>query len=104
MKTTKQITIWSIAVLFGLIGACSTSEKPEDKENPNSNEVKIGNQVCFNHSLLVLDSTTYDAAVNSEFISYFAFSYEKQLPGYQGFYLIGATNYLEFFHPKSMEG
>jgi hypothetical protein len=69
-----------------------------------SNEIKIGNQVCFNHSLLVLDSATYDAVANSEFLSRFAFSYEKQLPGYQGLYLIGKTNYLEMFHPNSIEG
>lgn len=87
-----------------IIGACTRSEKTNDKDNSKSNEFKVGNQICLNHSLLVLDSTTYHATVNSKFISQFAFSYEKQFQGYQGFYLIGATNYLEFFHPKSMEG
>jgi len=62
------------------------------------------NLVCFNHSLLILDSATYYAAVNSEFINHFAFSHEKQLTGYKGFYLIGKTNYIELFHPKSFEG
>lgn len=87
-----------------LIGACSTSEKHKDHYTDIPNGAKIENQICFNHSLLVLDSTTYAEFVNSEFLRKFAFSYEKQLPGYQGFYLIGATNYLEFFHPESMEG
>lgn len=87
-----------------IIAACSSLEKPEDNNTPIPHEIKIGNQVCFNHFLLVLDSTTYGAAVNSEFINHFAFSYEKKLPGYQGFYLIGTTNYLEFFYPESMEG
>ena len=87
-----------------IIGACSISEKSEDNHLPLPNELKIGNQVCFNHSLLVLDSTTYEAVVNSEFISHFAFSQEKQLTGFKGFYLIGKTNYLEIFHPKSIEG
>lgn len=62
------------------------------------------NLVCFNHSLLVLDSTTYDAAVNSEFLSNFAFSHEKQMTGFKGFYLIGETNYIELFHPNSING
>jgi len=87
-----------------IIGACSPSEKHKDNDTALPNEAKIGNQVCFNHSLLVLDSATYAEAVNSEFLRKFAFSYEKQLPGYQGFYLIGATNYLELFHLESMEG
>ncbi len=86
-----------------LISACLTSEKPEKSDTIISNEAKIGNQICFNHALLVLDSATYAAAVNSEFLNQFAFSYEKKLPGYEGFYLIGGTNYLEFFHPKSMD-
>ena len=62
------------------------------------------NLVCFNHSLLVVDSLTYSAVANSEFIKkHFAFSYERQLTGFQGFYLIGKTNYIELFHPKSMQ-
>jgi len=87
-----------------IIGACSTTEKPEDINTIISSEDKIRNQVCFNHSLIVLDSATYGAVVNSEFINHFAFSYEKQLTGYQGFYLIGKTNYIELFHPESMDG
>lgn len=88
---------------FVILGACSTSEKSEDTLTLVDNEVKNGTQICFNHSLLVLDSTTYSAVVNSKFLNQFAFSYEKQLPGYQGFYLIGSTNYIELFHPKSMD-
>lgn len=87
-----------------VLGACSTSEKPEATDKVILNEVKIRNQVCFNHSLLVLDSVTYAAVINSEFLNQFAFSYEKRLSGYQGFYLIGSTNYIEFFHPEGMEG
>jgi hypothetical protein len=87
-----------------VIGACSTLGNPKDKDNSKSKKIEIENQVCFNHSLLVLDSATYDAVVNSEFLSRFAFSYEKNLTGYQGFYLIGETNYLEMFHPNSFEG
>lgn len=60
--------------------------------------------VCINHALLVLDSTTYDAVINSEFINRFAYSQEKQRSGYQGFYLFGKTNYIELFHPNSIEG
>jgi hypothetical protein len=67
------------------------------------NEVKNEIPICFNHALLVLDSTTFAAVVNSKFINQFAFSYEKKLQGYQGFYLIGSTNYIELFHPKSMK-
>ena len=92
-------------LFFTLIfGSCSTTEKPKDIQETIRTEVKIGNQVCFNHSLLVLDSTTYEAVVNSEFINHFAFSHEKQLTGWQGFYLMGKTNYLEIFHPKSFDG
>ena len=98
----KLSILLSCVITAVIILACSTSEKPTDNLMPN--EFKIGDQVCFNHSLLVLDSTTYEAVVNSEFLSHFAFSYEKQLTGYQGFYLIGKTNYIEIFHPNSIEG
>ena len=87
-----------------IISACSIVKKNKDKETKARIKVIIENPICFNHSLLVLDSTTYAEAVNSEFIKKLAFSYEKKLPGYQGFYLIGASNYLEFFHPRSIEG
>jgi hypothetical protein len=91
-----------------IIGACSTSENPGDNIKTLSDEIKIeqptSNLVCLNHSLLVLDSTTYHAVVNSEFLGHFAFSYEKQLTGYHGFYLIGKTNYLEMFNATSFDG
>ena len=87
-----------------LTGACSSSEKNEDNILTITNDIENKKLICFNHSLLVLDSMTYAEAVKSEFLNQFAFSYEKQLPGYEGFYLIGSTNYLEFFHPKSMDG
>lgn len=60
--------------------------------------------ICFNHTLLILDSATYHAAVNSAFIKKFAYSQERQLKGYKGFYLFGKTNYIELFHPKSFDG
>lgn len=60
--------------------------------------------ICFNHFALVLDSTTYHEAVNSAFLNRFAFAEEKELPGYTGFYLIGQTNYIELFHPRSFDG
>lgn len=60
--------------------------------------------ICFNHTLLILDSSTYHAAVHSEFIKKFAYSQERQLKGYKGFYLFGKTNYIELFHPKSFDG
>jgi hypothetical protein len=84
--------------------ACSTSEKLAVSDTSITNEVKTSsNPICFNHSVLVLESTTYEAVVNSEFINQFAFSYEKQLKGWKGFYMFGKTNYLELFHPKSFE-
>lgn len=87
-----------------LTGACSSSEKNEEKILTTTNDIENKKLICFNHFLLVLDSMTYADAVKSEFLNQFAFSYEKQLPGYEGLYLIGSTNYLEFFHPKSIDG
>ncbi|HRE74558.1 MAG TPA: DUF5829 family protein [Flavobacteriales bacterium] len=84
-----------------LISACSSSEKADAVV---SNEVKRKNPICFNHAVLVLDSATYYEVVNSEFIKQFAFSEERQLNGYKGFYLFGKTNYIELFHPKSFDG
>jgi hypothetical protein len=98
----RNLTFFLFSAL--IIGACSRSEKNEEKILTTTNKIENNKLICFNHSLLVLDSITYAAAVNSEFLDQFAFSYEKQLPGYEGFYLIGGTNYLEFFHPKSMDG
>lgn len=62
------------------------------------------NPICFNHSLLVLDSATYFEAVRPEFVNRFAYSQERQLNGYRGFYLFGRTNYIELFHPRSFDG
>ena len=86
-----------------VIGACSSAERNEEKILTTTNDIEKKKPICFNHSLLVLDSMTYAEAVKSEYLNQFAFSYEKQLPGYTGLYLIGSTNYLEFFHPKSMD-
>lgn len=92
----------SCAMIFG---ACSTSEESIGADALIANEVKTSsNSICFNHAALVLDSVTYYAAVNSEFIKRFSFSQERQRNGYKGFYLFGKTNYLELFHPKSFDG
>lgn len=85
--------------------ACSPSAKPEGSDAVSAKEVKTSsNPICLNHAVLVLDSVTYYDAVNSEFIKQFAFSQERQLTGYKGFYLFGKTNYIELFHPKSFDG
>lgn len=85
-----------------VFSACSTEEKPDT--TTELIDADLEDRIKFNHSLLVLDSATYHAMLNSTFIKQFAFSYEKQMDDYEGFYLIGATNYLEFFHPKSLKG
>lgn len=88
-----------------LLGACSTLKKSTSVAIPITDEVKTShNPICFNHSVLVLDSATYFAVVNSELIKRLAFSQERQLNGYKGFYLFGKTNYIELFHPKSFDG
>lgn len=96
--------LYSLLSFALILGACSQPEKTEDVASSARNESDKEELICLNHSLLVLDSTTYNAAINSEFLRQFAFSYEKQLTGYEGFYLIGKTNYLELFHPESMDG
>jgi hypothetical protein len=103
-RKTMIRNLFFFLIIFLLTGACSSLEKNEEKLLATTKDIENEKMICFNHSLLVLDSTTYAAAVHSEFLRQFAFSYEKQLPGYEGFYLIGSTNYLEFFHPKSMDG
>ena len=92
----------SCSVIFT---GCSTSEESKGIDPLRANEVKTSsNPICFNHAVLVLDSATYFEAVNSKFIQQFAFSQERQLNGYKGFYLFGKTNYIELFHPKSFDG
>lgn len=60
--------------------------------------------VVLNHFLIVVDSTTYQAILNSEILNTdFAYSYEKKLKGYSGIYIIGQDNYIEIFHPKSVD-
>ena len=91
----------SCALIFG---ACSTSEESKDNNSQIIDVIKTSsNPICLNHVVLVMDSVTYYAALNSEFIKQFAFSQERQLNGYKGFYLFGKTNYLELFHPKSFD-
>jgi len=88
-----------------LFGACSTLKESTGVDIAITYEVKTShNPICFNHSVLVLDSVTYYTVVNSEFVKRLAFSQERQLNGYKGFYLFGKTNYIELFHPKSFDG
>lgn len=92
----------SCALMFG---ACSTLKESTGVDTSRTYEVKSSrNPICFNHSVLVLDSVTYYAVANSEFVQRLAFSQERQLNGYKGFYLFGKTNYIELFHPKSFDG
>lgn len=58
--------------------------------------------VVLNHFLTVVDTTTYQAILNSELLhTNFAYSHEKKLNGYSGIYIIGQDTYIEIFHPKS---
>lgn len=98
MKNSLFLLISSLLVIV----ACSPSTSHSDSDT--SQVVEVSNPICFNHAVLVLDSVTYFAAVNSPFIQQFAFSRERQLNGYKGFYLFGKTNYIELFHPKSFDG
>jgi len=60
--------------------------------------------VLLNHFLIVVDSTTYQVILDSEVLnSDFAYAYEKKLQGYSGIYIIGQDNYIEIFHPKSVD-
>lgn len=86
-----KVSLIISSIFFILISTGSFSQAPSEL-------------ICFNHFAFVVDSSTYHAAVNSEFLNRFAFAEEKQLPGYKGFYLIGQTNYIELFHPKSFDG
>lgn len=98
----RNILIFLLCTL--LVGACS-SERTARSDTPVENGGStISSPICFNHTLLILDSSTYHAAVHSEFIKKFAYSQERQLKGYKGFYLFGKTNYIELFHPKSFDG
>ncbi|MCH2044099.1 MAG: DUF5829 family protein [Saprospiraceae bacterium] len=59
--------------------------------------------VVLNHFLLVVDSATYQAVLESEVVdSDFAFAYEKN-KNWEGIYIIGQDNYIEIFHPNSIE-
>lgn len=88
-----------------MFGACSTVKESTGVDTSRTYDVKSShNPICFNHSVLVLDSVTYYAVANSEFVQRLAFSQERQLNGYKGFYLFGKTNYIELFHPKSFDG
>jgi len=59
-------------------------------------------RICINHFYLVLDSLTYKEFIQSSFISdTLAFSYEKEVNSWKGFYLIGSDNIIELFNTKS---
>lgn len=58
--------------------------------------------IVLNHVLIVVDSTTYQALINSDILhSDFAFGYDKN-KNWEAIYLIGQDNYIEIFHPKSL--
>lgn len=99
----RILFIFSSCIL--LLAACSTLKASSGVDTALTNDgTKDHHPICFNHAVLVLDSATYYAAVHSEFINRFAYSQERQLNGYKGFYLFGKTNYIELFHPKSFDG
>lgn len=61
-------------------------------------------KIVLNHFLVIVDSTTYQEILASKILnSSFAFGHEKKLSGYSGIYIIGQANYIEIFHPKSIE-
>lgn len=58
--------------------------------------------IILNHFLITVDSTTYQALLNSEVLnSDFAFAYERN-KNWEGIYIIGQDNYIEIFHPNSI--
>jgi hypothetical protein len=66
---------------------------------------KKDGSVVLNHFLIVVDSATYKAALNSEFLNEeFAFAREKKLKMWEGFYIVGEDNYIELFHQNSYYG
>jgi len=76
----KVVTfLLSCVAIIVVIGSCSSSDNPEEGTETiiDVSEQMSADLICFNHSLLFVDSTIYEAAVNSEFISHFAFSEEK---------------------------
>lgn len=102
--TSRYTTIFAFIIIISLFWRCSDSNQSfESDYSTSSVDQKNEAPICINHSLLILDSITYQAAVNSEFLKQFAFSQVKHLSGYHGFYLIGKTNYIELFHPKSID-
>jgi hypothetical protein len=64
----------------------------------------VTTDILLNHSLLVVDSITYQGIIQSKFLKKIAFCYEKKMTNWSGFYLIGKDNYLEVFHPQSFNG
>lgn len=57
--------------------------------------------VALNHFLITVDSTTYQAILDSNFLnSNFSYAYERT-KFWEGIYIIGQDNYIEIFHPNS---
>lgn len=59
--------------------------------------------IVLNHFYVTVDSATYQGILDSKIMnSNFAYAYEKN-KNWQGIYLIGKDNYIEIFHPNSIQ-
>lgn len=59
--------------------------------------------VLLNHFYVTVDTSTYQAILNSEILSSdYAYAYEKIRSWGGGIYIIGEDNYIEIFHPNSI--
>lgn len=91
IKPQLTMTKYMLYALFALIAGKTSAQQDAN--------------IRLNHLWIAVDSSTYEAISNSSFIqNEFAFSEERQYPGWGGFYIIGKNTYLELFHPESIEG
>lgn len=76
--------------------------KAQTKEEPILPIVPIV-PIVLNHFLVVVDTGTYQAILNSEILnSNFSYAYEKD-ENWEGIYIIGQDNYIEILHPQSIK-
>lgn len=84
----------------------SCNNEPNESESTNlkmTDSVSKDISVVLNHFYITVDSSTYQAILNSEILnSDFAFSYENIRNWGGGIYIIGKNNYIEIFHPNSI--
>ena len=78
-----------ITILIFLTTYSSTTAQSEDCS------------VLLNHFYITVDTSTYQAILNSEILNY-AYAYEKIRDWGGGIYIIGEDNYIEIFHPNSI--